>query len=69
MNIKPFEARKLQDSQFQELYDLECSVHEEIFPNDQPITFKLWKDLLLHQNPLYTVHRWLAVSDRKERIL
>lgn len=69
MNIKPFEARILQDSQFQELYDLECSVHEEIFPNDQPITFKLWKDLLLHQNPLYTVHRWLAVSDRKERIL
>jgi GNAT superfamily N-acetyltransferase len=69
MNIKPFEARKLQESQFQELYDLECSIHEEIFPNDQHLTFKLWKNLMLHPNPLYSVHKWLAVADRKERII
>ncbi|MHA1346597.1 MAG: GNAT family N-acetyltransferase [Candidatus Heimdallarchaeaceae archaeon] len=69
MNIKPFEARKVQESQFQELYDLECSVREEIFPNDQHPTFKLWKDIMLHPNPHYSVKRWIAIADRKERIL
>ena len=69
MNIKPFEVRKMQESQLQELYDLECSVNKEIFPNDEYLTFKLWKDLMLHTHPLYSVHRWLAVTDRKERII
>ena len=69
MNIKPFEARKVQESQLQELYDLECSVQEEMFPNDEHPSFKLWKNIMLSPNALYTVHRWLAVADRKERIL
>lgn len=69
MNIKSFEARKVQEPQLQELYDLECSVREEIFPDDEHPTFKLWKNIMLSPDALYTVHRWLAVSDRKEKIL
>ncbi|MBY8999657.1 MAG: GNAT family N-acetyltransferase [Candidatus Heimdallarchaeota archaeon] len=69
MTIIPFEARKLNESQLQELYDLQCSVQEEIFPEDSHLSFKLWKELLINTNSHYTIFRWLAVIDRKERII
>ena len=69
MTIKLFEARKLQESQLQELYELQCAVQEEIFPEDHHLSFRLWKDLMIKTNPHYTIFRWLAVADRKERII
>ncbi|MHA1592067.1 MAG: GNAT family N-acetyltransferase [Candidatus Heimdallarchaeaceae archaeon] len=69
MIIKLFEPRKSKEPQLQELYDLQCSVQEEIFPDDPHPSFKLWKDLMIKPNPHYTIFRWLAVADRKERIL
>jgi len=69
MIIKTFEARKSKEPQLQELYDLQCSVQEEIFPDAPHPSFKLWKDLIIKTNPHYTIFRWLAVTDRKERII